>query len=137
MWSLRSAALPPQWLARDLLPLLAAPSLLAQQRDRSARHPPLRCGLEGCRSAVAALTDRREGPRWSRVQPAVQEITMTQIGTFSRGEDGSYTGTVKTLSLNIKVRFIPAEPSQNEKAPDLRVLAGNNVEIGAAWSRAV
>ena len=44
-------------------------------------------------------------------------------------------GTIRTLSLNIKVRFVPAEPSQNEKAPDLRVLAGNNVEIGAAWKR--
>src|SRR6195256_162441 len=63
-----------------------------------------------------------------------QEITMAQIGTFTRAEDGSYTGTIKTLSLNIKARFIPAESSQNEKAPDLRVLAGN-VEIGAAWQR--
>ena len=59
---------------------------------------------------------------------------MAQIGTFTRAEDGSYTGTIRTLSLNIKVRFIPAEPSQNEKAPDLRVLAANNVEIGAAFS---
>ena len=54
---------------------------------------------------------------------------MAQIGTFTRAEDGSYTGTIKTLSLNIKARFLPAEPSQNEKAPALRVLAGN-VEIG-------
>ena len=59
---------------------------------------------------------------------------MAQIGTFTRGEDGVFTGTIKTLSLNIKARLIPAEPSQNEKAPDLRVLAGN-VEIGAAWQR--
>jgi uncharacterized protein (DUF736 family) len=59
---------------------------------------------------------------------------MAQIGTFTRGEDGSYTGTIKTLSLNIKARFTPAESSQNDKAPDLRVLAGN-VEIGAAWQR--
>src|SRR6516162_64342 len=108
---------------------------LAQQQDRSARRPPLRCRPEGCGSAVAALTDRRQGPRWSRVHIAVKEITMAQIGTFTRGEDGSYTGTIRTLSLNIKVRFVPAEPSQNEKAPDLRVLAGNNVEIGAAWKR--
>ena len=59
---------------------------------------------------------------------------MAQIGTFTRAEDGSYTGTITTLSLNIKARFLPAEPSQNEKAPALRVLAGN-VEIGAAWQR--
>jgi uncharacterized protein (DUF736 family) len=42
--------------------------------------------------------------------------------------------TIKTLSLNIKARFLPAEPSDNEKAPNLRVMAGN-VEIGAAWQR--
>ena len=59
---------------------------------------------------------------------------MAQIGTFTRAEDGSYSGTIKTLSLNIKARFIPAESSQNEKAPTLRVMAGN-VEIGAAWQR--
>jgi len=59
---------------------------------------------------------------------------MAQIGTFTRGEDGSYTGTIKTLSLSIKARLIPAEASQNDKAPDLRVLSGN-VEIGAAWKR--
>ena len=59
---------------------------------------------------------------------------MAQIGTFTRGEDGSYTGTIRTLSLNIKVRLVPAESSQNEKAPDLRLQAGN-VEIGAAWKR--
>jgi uncharacterized protein (DUF736 family) len=59
---------------------------------------------------------------------------MAQIGTFTRAEDGSYTGTIKTLSLNIKARFLPAELSENEKAPNLRVMAGN-VEIGAAWQR--
>ena len=59
---------------------------------------------------------------------------MAQIGTFTRAEDGSYSGTIKTLSLNIKARFLPAEPSENEKAPSLRVMAGN-VEIGAAWQR--
>jgi uncharacterized protein (DUF736 family) len=45
---------------------------------------------------------------------------MAQIGTFTLAEDGSYTGTIKTLLLNIKVRFLPTEPSDNEKAPDLR-----------------
>src|SRR5882757_6645044 len=106
---------------------------LAQQQDRSARHPPLRYGPEGCGSAVAALTDRCQGPRWSRVYRAVKEITMAQIGSFTRDEDGSYTGFIRTVTLNIRARFVVAEPSQNERAPDLRVLAANNVEIGAAW----
>ncbi len=59
---------------------------------------------------------------------------MAQIGSFTRGEDGTFAGTIRTLSLNVKARFIPAESSENEKAPDLRVLVGN-VEIGAAWKR--
>ena len=59
---------------------------------------------------------------------------MAQIGSFAHDEDGCYAGTIRTLSLDIKVRFVPTEPSHNEKAPDLRVLAGN-VEIGAAWKR--
>ena len=59
---------------------------------------------------------------------------MAQIGTFTRAEDGSYSGTIKTLALSIKARFLPAEPSANEKAPNLRVMSGT-VEIGAAWQR--
>jgi uncharacterized protein (DUF736 family) len=59
---------------------------------------------------------------------------MAQIGTFTRGDDGILSGTIRTLSLNVKARFVPAEASSNEKAPALRVLAGS-VEIGAAWKR--
>ena len=62
------------------------------------------------------------------------EIIMAQIGSFTRGEDGTFVGTIRTLSFNVKARLIPAEASSNEKAPDLRVLVGN-VEIGAAWRR--
>jgi uncharacterized protein (DUF736 family) len=78
-------------------------------------------------------SDRHRG-RDGRGLATSKEITMAQIGSFTRGEDGAFTGTIKTLSLNIKARMVPAEPSQNEKAPDLRVLSGN-VEIGAAWKR--
>ncbi|MBV8922297.1 DUF736 domain-containing protein [Bradyrhizobium sp.] len=59
---------------------------------------------------------------------------MAQIGTFTRAEDGSFTGTIKTLSLNVKARLLPAESPQSEKAPNLRVMAGT-VEVGAAWQR--
>jgi uncharacterized protein (DUF736 family) len=122
-------------MARSRSSSPAGSTVIPRATTRSrGRHPPLRCGPEGCDSAAAALTDRRQGPRWSRVKAAVKEMTMAQIGTFTRGEDGSYNGTIKTLSLNIKVRFAPADPSQNEKAPDLRAMAGN-IEIGAAWKR--
>ena len=63
---------------------------------------------------------------------------MAQIGTFTRAEDGSYTGTIKTLSLNIKARFLPAEKT-NDKAPDFRVFAGQTdyAELSVMRSGAV
>ncbi|CAO3425561.1 DUF736 domain-containing protein [Azospirillum doebereinerae] len=59
---------------------------------------------------------------------------MAQIGTFTRNDDGSYTGIIKTLTLTIKARFVPAE-KDSEKSPDLRILC-NGTEIGAGWRKA-
>src|SRR5215831_132029 len=98
------------------------------------RHPPLTLRAKRLRVGRCGAHRSPSRPRWSRAWKQQQEITMAQIGTFTRAEDGSYTGTIKTLSLNIKARFLPAEPSENEKAPNLRVMA-RDVEIGAAWQR--
>ncbi|MCW4460796.1 DUF736 domain-containing protein [Sphingomonas sp. BT-65] len=57
---------------------------------------------------------------------------MATIGTFTKTADG-FTGTVKTLTLNVKATFRPSE-KDNEKAPDFRIYAGT-VEFGAAWSK--
>ncbi|WFU74213.1 DUF736 domain-containing protein [Bradyrhizobium sp. CB2312] len=59
---------------------------------------------------------------------------MAQIGTFTRSEDGSFVGTIRTLNINIKATIKPAA-KENERAPDYRVTA-NGVELGAAWSKA-
>jgi uncharacterized protein (DUF736 family) len=57
---------------------------------------------------------------------------MATIGTFTKTENG-FTGTVKTLSLNVKtVKFVPAE-GDSERGPDFRVFAGS--EFGAAWKK--
>lgn len=56
---------------------------------------------------------------------------MAQIGAFSRDESGTYTGTIRTLTLNVKATLRPVA-KENEKAPDYRVQAGA-VEIGAGW----
>jgi uncharacterized protein (DUF736 family) len=111
---------------------LALRAFLARQ-ETLARPSSAVLRAFGCGPAVVALSIAIR-PRWARSETAVKEITMAQIGTFTRGEDGTFSGTIRTLSLNIRARFLPAEPSQNEKAPDLRVLAGN-IEIGAAWKR--
>ena len=58
---------------------------------------------------------------------------MATIGTFSRTENG-YSGSVKTLTLNVKsVKFVAAE-GDNEKGPDYRVIAAGT-EFGAAWKK--
>jgi uncharacterized protein (DUF736 family) len=57
---------------------------------------------------------------------------MANIGTFTAQND-SFTGTVRTLTLNVKVKFIP-NAKESENAPDYRIVAGN-FEIGAAWKK--
>ena len=57
---------------------------------------------------------------------------MATIGTFTRSGE-SFTGAVKTLSINAKTTIKPADKA-SDKAPDYRVFAGN-VEFGAAWKK--
>jgi uncharacterized protein (DUF736 family) len=57
---------------------------------------------------------------------------MATIGLFTKGDNG-YTGTLKTLILNVKAKITPAE-RENEKAPDYRIFAGQT-EFGAAWKK--
>jgi len=59
---------------------------------------------------------------------------MAQIGSFTRDETGVYTGTIRTLTLNVKATVRPVD-RDHDKAPDHRVFAGA-VEIGAGWTRA-
>ena len=55
---------------------------------------------------------------------------MAIIGTFTAQPDG-FGGTIRTLTLNVNVKFVPNTKSV-ENAPDYRVMAGT-LEIGAAW----
>ncbi|WP_237480291.1 DUF736 domain-containing protein [Lichenibacterium dinghuense] len=61
---------------------------------------------------------------------------MATIGTFTRNQDGTFQGSIRTLTLNTKVRFVPTGVAESDKAPDLRAYAGNNgIEFGAAWTK--
>ncbi len=57
---------------------------------------------------------------------------MANIGIFT-AQNGSYTGSVRTLTLNVKVKIVPND-KESENAPDFRIVAGN-FEIGAAWKK--
>ena len=58
---------------------------------------------------------------------------MPVIGTFKPDKDG-YAGTIRTLTLNAKVRIVANDQKHAAGAPDFRVLAGLS-EIGAAWRK--
>ena len=56
---------------------------------------------------------------------------MATIGTFTKSGD-SFTGWVKTLSINAKASIRPADKA-SDKAPDYRVFAGpsSSAPLGA------
>jgi uncharacterized protein (DUF736 family) len=58
---------------------------------------------------------------------------MATIGSFNTSENGGYSGSVKTLTLNVKAKFVATE-KDNDKAPDYRIVAGST-EFGAAWKK--
>jgi len=61
------------------------------------------------------------------------EIIMANIGTFTAEKDG-FTGTLRTLTLNVKVKLVPNDKGDNENAPDYRLQAASH-DIGAAWKK--
>ncbi|HCL3197334.1 TPA: DUF736 domain-containing protein [Pseudomonas aeruginosa] len=58
---------------------------------------------------------------------------MANIGTFTAEKDG-FTGQLRTLTLNVKVKLIPNDKGDSENAPDFRVQAAGH-DIGAAWKK--
>ena len=58
---------------------------------------------------------------------------MPAIGYVSRQNDGSFKGSIRTLSVNAEIQIIPNRGKVGEQ-PDYRVLAGS-VELGGGWIR--
>jgi uncharacterized protein (DUF736 family) len=59
---------------------------------------------------------------------------MAQIGTFTKTKTG-FSGRVRTLALDLELTIRPAEKSDAENAPDHRIFASDDLEVGAAWNR--
>jgi uncharacterized protein (DUF736 family) len=57
---------------------------------------------------------------------------MATIGNFTQSKDGGWTGTIRTLTINAKVRLVPNDGRDNPSAPAYRLLLGNH-HIGDAW----
>lgn len=59
---------------------------------------------------------------------------MATIGAFTQLDDGSYEGSIKTLSLSVKSAQLRPNEKTDERAPDFRIFAGRT-EFGAAWRK--
>ncbi len=55
-----------------------------------------------------------------------------QIGAFTWSNDGGWTGSIRTLTIDAKVRLVPNDDRTHDNAPAFRVLVGN-AGIGDAW----
>ena len=57
---------------------------------------------------------------------------MAQIGSFAPASNGGWSGSIRTLTIDAKVRLVPNDNRENENAPAFRVLVGQS-RIGDAW----
>ena len=57
---------------------------------------------------------------------------MSVIGTFTPTKDGGWAGTIRTLTIDVKARFVPNDNQDRKSAPAFRIFAGRS-ELGAAW----
>lgn len=57
---------------------------------------------------------------------------MSVIGTFTPAKDGGWTGSIRTLTIDAKVRLIPNDNREHENSPAFRIFAGQS-RIGDAW----
>ena len=58
-----------------------------------------------------------------------------KIGLFIAA-DGGFAGHLTTLTLDIDLVLLPVDASENDNAPDFRVIAGSDDEareVGAGW----
>jgi uncharacterized protein (DUF736 family) len=59
---------------------------------------------------------------------------MASIGTVTRKADGSFIGTLATISIKAHIAILPNTAKKSDAQPDFRVYSGK-VEVGAGWKR--
>src|SRR5690606_28104381 len=87
---------------------ISPPPGAASSRDKFFVLPgPARCygRLRGA-PRPPPPTGSQQGRTGATLIPPERRITMANIGTFTADKDG-YTGTLRTLTLNVKVKLVP------------------------------
>ncbi|MGK9232194.1 DUF736 family protein [Inquilinus limosus] len=57
---------------------------------------------------------------------------MTVIGIFRPARDGGWIGSIRTLTIDAKLRLVPNDNRDSDRAPAFRVFVGPS-RIGEAW----
>ena len=60
---------------------------------------------------------------------------MSTIGLVRKKDDGSYSGRLKTLSINTEIRIVPVKEKKKPSHPDFRIYLGKGMDAGAAWTK--
>jgi uncharacterized protein (DUF736 family) len=108
----------------------AAPNSPASQVLRSA--PAARTlAVSGASYAVSQREPSQGRPCEIFKGDNIMAITL---GTFTKLDDGVFTGTLKTLNVTAALTIVPVD-KMSENAPDHRVYAGQRYEVGAGWSQ--
>lgn len=58
---------------------------------------------------------------------------MAVVGVFKQEKDG-YSGAIRTLAIDARVRIVANDRRSTSSAPDYRVFIGQ-MEVGAAWRK--
>jgi len=59
---------------------------------------------------------------------------MAAIGCVTKAQDGSFKGSLKTLSIRADIEIVANDNKTSDSQPDYRVTS-DGVEIGAGWNR--
>jgi uncharacterized protein (DUF736 family) len=60
---------------------------------------------------------------------------MSVIGMFTPTKEGGWSGTIRTLTIDAKLRFVPNDNRDSERSPAFKLYVGRS-EVGAAgWER--
>ena len=59
-----------------------------------------------------------------------------KIGTFTKTDQGTFTGSIQTLTLDQKIELVPLDDKPNSKSPDFQIFrTSTHAEIGAGWNK--
>lgn len=68
------------------------------------------------------------------VQRAIREDKMATIGIFEATKAGGWEGRIRTLTINLRVKFVPNDDRTTDAAPAFLIFSGAS-QIGVAWRR--